>query len=97
MNFLKKNSEKEFLLNVIVIPNSKKQTINFEENSVRITLTSPPTKNKANKELLKLLKKKFGPETDQIQLLSGLKSHDKIISLVFKEKLSIEQIVNKLR
>ena len=95
MAFIKKISDSEYLIYVHVIPNSKKQSLTLDNDSIRVTLVSPPKKNKANKELLKFLKNKVGVALNQIQLVSGNKSHEKIIRLIFNTNISMEQIINK--
>ena len=55
-------------------------------------VTSPPDKDKANKELMKELKKFFGKE---VSIVSGHKSREKII-LVKGKKDDIETLIKQL-
>jgi len=99
MNWLKKSSENQFYLHVKVRPNSKMQQIeidNYDPSSIIIKLRSKPTQNKANKELLKLLKKKLNLTSDQIVIVSGMKNSSKIIQLVFLTKVDETEIIEKL-
>ena len=66
------------LIKVKVIPNSKKETIKEEHGILKIHLTSVPEKNKANAELVKFFKKKFGLN---VEIISGQKSREKVLHL----------------
>jgi len=96
MAFLEEISEGCFLLHAYIKPNSKSQTIINDLNNITISLRSKPIKNKANKELINLIKKRLKLTSDQIQIVSGLKSSKKIIKLMFKKKMSSQDIIAKL-
>ena len=65
-----------------VKPSSRKQEIiKISDNEYKVYLKSPADKNKANTELLKLLKKHF---KKQARIIKGMKSKNKIVEL--KEK-----------
>jgi len=84
LEFLSKKSEKVFLVRLNVKPNSKVQKIAEDDEFLTIYLKSKPIQNKANKELLKLLKNRLkGLDLNKIQIISGLKSSNKTIELVF--------------
>lgn len=66
-------------VNVKVKPNSPSQKIEkISENEYIVFLKKPPEKNKANIELMKLLRKHFGTE---VKLLKGKTSKNKIIEV----------------
>jgi len=66
-----------------VKPSSRKQEIiKISDNEYKVYLKSPADKNKANTELLKLLKKYFGKEA---RIIKGMKSKNKIVEL--KERI----------
>lgn len=70
---------KNNILNVKVIPNSSTTEIREISNDVvKIAVAAPPDKNKANNELLKFLKKKFGLS---FKIKSGLLSREKILQI----------------
>ena len=95
--YLIKKSKKVFQLNINVKPSSKIQKIREDGEFLTIFLKSKPIQNRANKELLKLLKNKLkGEGINQIQITSGLKSSDKTIGFVFLEDKDIEIILQKL-
>ena len=67
------------ILKIKVKPNSKEQKIiKINENEYKISLKEKAEDNKANIELIKLLKKYFGKN---IKIIKGLKSRNKIIEV----------------
>ena len=69
---------KEFI-NVRVTPNSKESCIKeFKNDILYVKLKSIPDKGKANKELVKLLKKEFGKNAE---IIKGEKIRNKLIKL----------------
>ncbi len=67
------------IIKVNVKTNSDKQKIEkISELQYKANLKSLPENNKANKELLKLLKRKFGK---QARIIKGKKSRKKVIKL----------------
>ncbi|TFF87691.1 MAG: DUF167 domain-containing protein [Promethearchaeota archaeon] len=96
MNFIKKTSESSFLLQIYVKPNSRKQKFIDEDEFLTVYLKSKPKRNKANKELLSLMKEKFNLPTECVYLASGATSQDKIIELRFLEPKSEEEVYNLL-
>lgn len=67
------------IIEVKVKPNSKKQEIiKISENEYKISLKEKAENNKANIELLKLLKKYFGRE---VEIIKGLKNKNKIVEV----------------
>jgi uncharacterized protein (TIGR00251 family) len=67
------------ILKIKVKPNSNKQEIEkIDEENYKISLKSKPEDNKANIELIKLLKKHF--EKD-IKIIKGLRNRNKIVEV----------------
>jgi len=67
------------ILNIKVKTSSGKQEIKeISNNQYTISLKSPPEDNKANLELVKLLKKHFKKD---IKIIKGKKSKNKIIEV----------------
>ena len=94
---LSKKSEKVFLLRVHVKPNSKMQRIIKDDEFLTISLKSKPIQNRANKELLKLLKLKLKRENlNKIQIISGLKSTNKTLELVFRDEIDEKILFQKI-
>ncbi len=96
MPFLSRQSDNEFILQIRVKPNSKKQVIFKDNDYLTISLLSKAIKNKANKELINLLKKKLKLSSNQIQLISGLKNTKKLCKLTFTGKTNENEIVERL-
>ncbi len=69
-------------IKVKVVPNSSEQSIEkINENEFKIKLKSVPEKNKANKELLKLLSEYFKVSTNKINISKGFFSKNKTIEI----------------
>ena len=99
MVFFEENSERTIFLKIRVKTNSKVQKISFNQLTdtwISINLKSKPVKNKANKELIKLLSKKLNIATNQIQIIAGPKNANKTIQIRFYEDISKPKIVEKL-
>lgn len=98
MSFLKKKSDNEFILQIHVKPESKKIKILQDDNYLSVSLLSKAVQNRANKELLKLLKKKLKISSNNILLISGQKSKTKIVKLCYMafEKTNEEEIIKQL-
>jgi uncharacterized protein YggU (UPF0235/DUF167 family) len=96
MSFLEKRSEKEYYLHLYVKPNSREQEISEDGDYLAVSLKSKARRNKANKELINLLRTKLDLPSDQVRFISGLRSEDKIIQLLFSENFNSEAIKDKL-
>ena len=66
-------------IKVKVKPNSKEQSIEKKENFYLVKLKSLPKDNKANLELIKLLKKHFKKD---VKIKSGFTSRRKIVEII---------------
>jgi len=99
MVFFEDSSERTIFLKIRVKTNSKVQKISynqFTDSWISINLKSKPVKNKANKELIKLLSKKLNITTSQIQIIAGPKIANKTIQIRFNEDISKSKIIEKL-
>lgn len=96
MNFIESQSDKIYFLHLNVKPNSKKFNIVENGKTLTIYILSKPVKNKANKELVNILRKKLNISSSQVHIISGLKSNNKIIKLDFTKKITEEEIIKKL-
>ena len=69
-------------INIKVKPNSKEQKIIEEtDGSLIIRLKSPPVDGKANKELIKVLSKKYNVPKSYFRSKSGVSSRQKLIEI----------------
>ena len=96
MDFIERQTDTTYYLHINVKPNSKKVTIEENGKFLTIHLLSKPIKNKANKEVINILRKKFNIASNQVQIVSGLKSTNKIIKLNFDKKIYVDEIMKKL-
>ena len=84
-----KNEKTKMILKIKVKTNSGKQGIEkIGKEEYAISLKSEPEKNKANIELLKLLKRelKSGEEIKEMKIIKGRTSKNKIVRIDFQEK-----------
>ena len=71
MKFLEKMRDFSYLVHVNVKPNSKMQAIIENDEFLTISVKSKAIKNKANKELINLIKKKLEISPNQIQIIES--------------------------
>ena len=70
---------------VKVIPNAEKNEIkDFKGGILYVKISAPPVKGKANRELLKFLKRKF--EVKDIKIVSGEKSRLKTLDIPLSDE-----------
>ncbi|HPM85631.1 MAG: DUF167 domain-containing protein [Candidatus ainarchaeum sp.] len=81
----------ETVLNAKISTGKKEFKVEFdkEKNIILIKTTQQPDKNKANKEILKELKKFFNSE---VKIVSGIKSKEKKININLPKK-EVEEIL----
>ena len=99
MVYFDDNLERTIYLKIRVKINSKIQKISynqFTDSRITINLKSKPVKNKANKELIKLLSKKLNIATNQIHIIAGQKNTNKTIQIRFYQDISKSKILEKL-
>ena len=96
MKFLEKGRDFSYIVHVKVKPNSKKQAFIDSEEFLTILVRSKAIQNKANIELINLIKKRLEISSNQIQIISGLKSSNKIIQINFLEHIETQEIYDKL-
>jgi len=71
------------IIKVRAKPNSDSSEIIEKEDYFIASLKSPPEKNQANLELIKLLCKKYGVDHRRIKIKSGASSNHKIVEVDF--------------
>jgi uncharacterized protein (TIGR00251 family) len=67
------------IIQINVKPNSKEQGIEENESGLIVKVKSPATDNKANAEMLKLLKKHFNAK--EVRIKNGFKSKKKKVEI----------------
>ncbi len=66
------------LLSVHVVPRaSRSEIVGLEEETLKVRVAAPPTRGKANKELIKLLAGALGVSKSQVEIVSGQKARHK--------------------
>jgi len=69
-------------LTVKVVPgSSRNQIVGWLGGSLKIKVTAPPEKGRANEAVVALLAKKFGITADHIRIESGHSSPSKVVTI----------------
>ncbi|MHA2035414.1 MAG: DUF167 domain-containing protein [Promethearchaeota archaeon] len=96
MTFLEKVRDYSYIAHIKVKPNSKKQDVINNGEFLTILVRSKAIHNKANKELIDLIKRRLKISSNQIQIINGLKSSKKRIQINFSEDVEEREIYSKL-
>ncbi|MEM2583776.1 MAG: DUF167 domain-containing protein [Candidatus Thermoplasmatota archaeon] len=70
------------IVKIKVIPNAGKNEIIQEGEILKVKVSSPPSKGKANKEVIELLADFFGVKKNCIRIIKGANSREKIIEIL---------------
>lgn len=69
-------------LNVKVVPGSSRdQIVGWLGDALKIKVSAPPEKGRANEAVIELLATKLGIGTDDIEIVSGHSSPSKIVAI----------------
>lgn len=84
-------------ITVKVIPRAKKNEVAglMEDGSIRIRLTAPPVEGAANQALVEFLADLLGIHRNQIEIVAGLSSERKLISLVGIEPHKVDEVMHR--
>lgn len=74
-----KNTDNGLIVRLKIIPNSSRNDIIWEENSLKIKITAQPIENKANKALIEFLSKKLKVAKSNIQIIKGELNKEKTL------------------
>lgn len=100
MKFIEQIEPSVYLLKLYIKPNSNRQKINpiddFDCEYLTINLRSKPIQNKANRELISLLKKKLRNRLISIELSHGIKRTTKIIKIVLESSVPKQEVFELL-
>ena len=69
------------LVNIKVIPNARKNEVIEEVDSIKVKVNSPAIEGKANKAVIKVLADYFNVKKNQISIVKGEKSRNKLIQI----------------
>ena len=79
-----KNSQDKIKLQIKVSANSKKNSIEFFDDFIKLKISKPAVDGKANKEIIKYLSDILNLPKNNIQILNGEKSSLKMLLFVPK-------------
>jgi uncharacterized protein len=84
-------------ISVKVIPRAKKNEVAglMEDGSVRIRITAPPVEGAANQALVEFLSHLLNIHKNQIEIVAGLSSERKLVSLLGISPQSVEGILRR--
>lgn len=68
-------------LTIKVIPGAKKNLFKKEEGIIKVYLTAPPVDGRANEALVKFLSEHFDVSKSRIDIIKGLKSRNKTVTI----------------
>jgi hypothetical protein len=89
-----KKSDSGIAFTVKAVPNSSKTCVQgLQSGMLKVKLSSPPEKGKANKELIKFLAKKLGIKKNQISITTGETSPQKKIQIVGCDEATLAKVV----
>jgi len=69
------------IINLKIIPNSRKNCVEKEENRYKVHVTAPAVDGKANKALIELLSEFFNVKKSSIEILRGETSRNKVVKI----------------
>ena len=69
-------------LQIKVIPGARKQLLKEEDGVFKVYLTAPAIEGRANEALVDFLADHFGVKRSGIEIVKGLKSRHKIVSIL---------------
>lgn len=85
---------KYIVLNIKVFPNSKKNNIEFNDNFIKINITSAAKHNRANIHILKILFELFNVSINNIVILHGKNSFNKKIKIINPQIIPFQLLKN---
>jgi uncharacterized protein (TIGR00251 family) len=87
-------NKKSCTLKVRVQPKaSSNQVTGYEEDTLKLRVTAPPTEGKANAGVIALLAKTLGVRKSKLQIVRGQSSRDKVVSV---ETLTAQEVRRRI-
>jgi len=85
-------AERGSAFTVVVVPKAKRnEIVGRYGEAVKIRISAPPEKGKANEELLKFLAEKLGVKEDRLEIVAGASSRNKVIAVLGMEPQEVEE------
>ena len=78
-------------LAVRVLPRSSRNSIEWEQETLKVRLTAPPVDGAANEALIALLAERLGLPKRSISIVSGATSRQKIVEIVGMAEEDVEK------
>ena len=78
-------------LAVRVLPRSSRNSIEWEQETLKVRLTAPPVDGAANEALIALLAERLDLPKRSISIVSGLTSRQKIVEIVGMAEEEVEK------
>ena len=70
---------------------SADQVVGFEEGTLRLRVTAPPTGGKANAGVTALIAKSLGVAKSKVQIVRGHSSRDKVVSVAALDEAEVRR------
>jgi len=87
-------SKNEARISVRVYPNAvRNEVVDFTDRVLRVKVSAPPVKGKANKELITLLSQVLAVDKSSVSIIKGHTSRSKVIAI---DGLSQEETIKRL-
>ena len=78
-------------LAVRVIPRNSRNSIEWEQETLKVRLTAPPVDGAANEALIALLAERLGLPKRSISIVSGVTGRQKIVEIVGMAEEEVEK------
>ena len=73
-------------MNIRVIPNAGRNEVSEEKDgSLKVRVTAPPERGRANKAAVKLLAESLGVRKSAVKIVKGEKSRDKTVEVAMSD------------
>ncbi|MCS7286765.1 MAG: DUF167 domain-containing protein [Anaerolineae bacterium] len=85
-------AEKGAAFAVTVVPKAKRnEIVGRYGDAIKVKIAAPPEEGRANEELLSFLAEKLGVKREQLEIVAGASSRNKIISVTGMEPAEVEK------
>jgi len=87
------NSSRGAIVEILVTPSSKKESVEYDGNTLKIRVKEPADKGKANKAVIRLVSKKLGG----CELVSGFTSKRKVFLIKNQNTETLRQLLESMK
>jgi len=88
------DAKKGAAFTVHVVTRAKKNEIVGQMgDAIKVRLTAPPVEGKANEALLDFLAERLGVAKSQLEIVAGITSHNKMISVIGLSPAEVENLL----